>query len=59
MPEPYRDAHLELIQQALSLLPADERRDFWSTHIRSDAALASLRRHPLFIRLDSELSRGK
>ena len=50
---------LELIQQALSLLPADERRAFWSTHIRTDAALAALRRHPLFVRLDTELSHGK
>ena len=46
-------------RQALSLLPAEERRAFWSTHIRTDAALAALRRHPLFVRLDTELSRGQ
>ena len=54
-PDPQRA--LELIQQALSLLPAEERRAFWSTHIRTDAALAALRRHPSFVRLDAELSR--
>ena len=41
-PGPYPQRALELIQQALSLLPAEERRAFWSTHIRTDAALAAL-----------------
>ena len=50
---------LELIQQALSLLPADQRRSFWSTHIRPDPALASLRRHPMFVTLDAELADRK
>ena len=58
-PGPYRERALELIQKALSLLPADERRAFWSTHIRTDAALATLRRHPSFVRLYTELSQGK
>ena len=44
-PAPTRQRALELIQQALSLLPADQRRAFWSTHIRTDAALAALRRY--------------
>ena len=59
MPRPLPAARLELIQQALSLLPADQRRAFWSAHIRTDAALAALRRHPMFVRLDDELSHGK
>src|SRR5579864_2980471 len=50
---------LDLIQQALNLLPADQRRAFWSTHIRTDAALAALRRYPSFARLDGELSQKK
>ena len=50
---------LELIQQALSLLPSDQRRAFWSSHIRTDAALAALRRYRLFARLDLEASHGK
>ena len=57
-PGPYRQRAMELIQQALSLLPAEERRAFWSKHMRTDAALASLRRHPLFVKLDAEF-RGK
>ena len=58
-PRPYRDRALPLIQKALGLLPAEERRPFWSTHIRSDAALATLRRHPAFIKLYDELPQGK
>src|SRR4029077_19428124 len=58
-PAPYRQRALELIQQALPLPPADRRRAFWSTHIRTDAALAALRRYRLFARLDAELSHGK
>jgi len=58
-PGPYRPRAVQLIQQALSLLPAQERPAFWSTHIRTDAALAMLRAHPSFVRLDAELSHGK
>jgi tetratricopeptide (TPR) repeat protein len=58
-PGPYRQRALELIQQALILLPADQRQAFWSTHIRTDAALAALRNYRLFARLDSELSHKK
>src|SRR5262249_5902915 len=50
---------LELIQQALSLLPADQRRAFWAKHIRTDAALATLRPYRSFVRLDNELSHKK
>ncbi len=58
-PGPYRERATELIEQSLGLLPALERRAFWSTHIRSDSALASLRRHPSFARLYDELPQGK
>jgi tetratricopeptide (TPR) repeat protein len=58
-PGPYRQRALELIQQALSLLPADERQTFWSTHIRTDAALAAIRSYRLFVRMDFELSHKK
>jgi eukaryotic-like serine/threonine-protein kinase len=51
---------VDLIQQALSLLPDDQqRRAFWSTHIRKDAAMVALRRRPLFLHMESELLRGK
>jgi tetratricopeptide (TPR) repeat protein len=58
-PGQYRDRALDLISKALSLLPEKERRAFWSTHIRSDAALVALRRNPTFIRMYSELPQGK
>jgi eukaryotic-like serine/threonine-protein kinase len=47
---------LELIQQALNSLPEDQRPAFWLAHIRSDAAMAALRRYPMFGHLDAELS---
>jgi tetratricopeptide (TPR) repeat protein len=50
---------LGLIQQALSLLPDDQRRTFWSKHVRKDAALVSLRRLPSFIQMESSMSRRK
>ena len=58
-PSPYPQRALELVRQALSLLSADERRDFWSTHIEKDQALVALRHHPSFVRMAAELSRGK
>ncbi len=58
-PGPYRERALDLIEQATSLLPAEERRTFWTAHIRTDPALATLRRHPMFVKLDDELSHGK
>jgi len=58
-PGPGPKRALELIQQALCLLPAEERQAFWSTHIRTDSALAALRRYPSFERLDAELSHRK
>jgi tetratricopeptide (TPR) repeat protein len=57
-PGPYPKRALELVQQALNLLPAEERRGFWTTHIQRDQAFTSLRRYPLFSALDTELSRG-
>jgi tetratricopeptide (TPR) repeat protein len=58
-PGPYRQRAVELLQQALSLVPTDQRRSFWSKQVRTDAVLAALRRHPLFVRLDAELSPNK
>jgi serine/threonine protein kinase/Tfp pilus assembly protein PilF len=58
---PRSDPHraLELIRQALSLLPADQRAAFWSAHIQPDTALAGLRRHPQFLKLQTDMVRGK
>ena len=58
-PGPYPRRALELVQQALKLLPAAERRAFWSTHIQKDQTLMALHRHPLFAQLEAEASRGK
>ena len=58
-PSPYRERAIPLIQKALSSLPAQERRPFWSTHIRSDATLAAVRRHPALVNLYNELPKGK
>ena len=50
---------LDLIQNALGMLPEEERALFWSTNIRSDAAMAALRRYSSFARMDAELSHRK
>jgi serine/threonine protein kinase/tetratricopeptide (TPR) repeat protein len=47
---------LELLQQALSLLPARERVAFWSANVRTDPALQALRRQVRFQQLDAELA---
>jgi serine/threonine protein kinase/tetratricopeptide (TPR) repeat protein len=57
-PRPDSRRALELVHQALSMLPAEERRTFWSAHIQKDPAFTALRRLPLFIELETELSRG-
>ena len=45
----------ELISEALSLLPADQRVAFWTTQIRSDAAMNAIRNQPEFIQMEKEL----
>ncbi len=50
---------LGLIAQALRLLPGDQRRAFWSTYVRNDSAMASLRRRHSFQQIEADLSRGK
>ena len=48
---------LDLIRQALRLLPADQRRSFWTTHIRKDSAMLALRRQPSFLELEAVVLR--
>jgi tetratricopeptide (TPR) repeat protein len=50
---------LELIREALSLLPAEQQAAFWTTNVQSDKALKGIRRHRQFQRMDAELSRRK
>jgi tetratricopeptide (TPR) repeat protein len=47
---------VELIRQALGLLSAEQRPDFWSKYVRTDAALRTLHRHPEFQRLEKEMA---
>jgi tetratricopeptide (TPR) repeat protein len=58
-PGPYPRRALELLHQAIDLLPAEERRTFWSSHVEQDQAFSALRRHRSFTELQFELSRGK
>jgi serine/threonine protein kinase/tetratricopeptide (TPR) repeat protein len=58
-PRPYHNRAMELVGQAIALVPAEERRSFWSKHIKTDPAFLSLRRDPLFVSLESDLSRGR
>jgi serine/threonine protein kinase/tetratricopeptide (TPR) repeat protein len=50
---------IELIWQALRLLPADQRAGFWSTYIRTDAALQAIRRQRQFLWLEAEILQRK
>jgi tetratricopeptide (TPR) repeat protein len=50
---------LELIRQALTLLPAGQRAAFWSAYIRTDAALAAIRQQQAFVQLEAEFSPRK
>jgi tetratricopeptide (TPR) repeat protein len=56
-PDPSPQRALELIQQAIRLLPEDQRSAFWSKNIRRDPALAVLRRRPAFIQMETALLR--
>jgi tetratricopeptide (TPR) repeat protein len=47
---------LELVLQAITMVPAAERGAFWNKVMRNDAALQSLRRYPQFLRLEAEVS---
>ncbi len=58
-PGPYPRTALELVRQALELLPPADRPAFWSTNVEKDQALAALHRHPLYVKLEAELSRGR
>jgi serine/threonine protein kinase/tetratricopeptide (TPR) repeat protein len=50
---------LDLLRQAVAVLPAGQRPAFWATHVRTDAALRSVRLHPQFLKLDAALSGKK
>jgi serine/threonine protein kinase/tetratricopeptide (TPR) repeat protein len=58
-PGPYPRRALELVRRALNLLPPADRRPFWLANIKKDQALAALHRHPLYVQLETELTRGQ
>ena len=45
----------ELIGEALALLPDEQRSAFWSTQVRTDSALAAIRKHSRFVQLEKEM----
>ncbi len=45
----------ELISEALALLPDEQRSAFWTTQVRTDSALAAIRKHPRFVQLEKEM----
>ncbi|MFO0953944.1 MAG: tetratricopeptide repeat protein, partial [Isosphaeraceae bacterium] len=58
-PNPSPQRAINLIRQALSMLPPEERRAFWAKSIRKDPALTSIARRPAFLEMELALSRGK
>lgn len=47
----HQEKALQLLQQALESMPAAHRAAFWKDHVQTDAALASLRKTPSYLRL--------
>ncbi|MBI5757532.1 MAG: tetratricopeptide repeat protein, partial [Planctomycetales bacterium] len=45
----------DLISEALALLPAEQRSAFWSTQVRTDAALDTIRQHPRFLQVEKDV----
>ena len=50
---------IELLGQALVHMPVAQRKDFWTTHVRKDPALQSLRRSTKFLQLEAEQTSRK
>jgi tetratricopeptide (TPR) repeat protein len=55
----YETRALDLLRRALALLPSDERKTFWTTNVRKDAAMQSLRRSPRFMQLEADQTSRK
>lgn len=55
----YESKTIELLRQALALLPAAQRKAFWNNNVRKDAAMQALRRSPRFLQLEAEQSPRK
>lgn len=47
----------DLISEALLLLPEEQRTDFWATQVRTDTALAAIRKRPRFAQMEKEMSK--
>ena len=47
----YEERAADLVCQALRRMPEKERAAYWRSHIQTEAALASVRRHPKVVRL--------
>ena len=45
----------DLIRESLALLPQEGRAAFWSTQVRTDAALDAIRRYPQYLQIEREL----
>ncbi len=50
---------LDLIQQALTIMPIGQRGTFWSKHIGTDPALDSLRKHPRYLQMERVIAPRK
>jgi serine/threonine protein kinase/tetratricopeptide (TPR) repeat protein len=50
---------IDLLREALEMLPPEQRAGFWNANVRADAALQALRRQPQFLRLEAEMAARK
>jgi serine/threonine protein kinase/Tfp pilus assembly protein PilF len=54
----YRRQALEALREALALVPAEQRRQFWREKMCPDDALDSIRTSPEFLQLDRQMQQG-
>jgi eukaryotic-like serine/threonine-protein kinase len=55
--EKYQERAQTLIRQALDLLPAERRADFWRTVVQTDPAFSAIRQRPKFSQLAGQFDR--
>lgn len=54
-----RQRVFDLVREAISLLPEEQRRTFWIHQVRNDAALVTIRTDGRFLQIENDVMRGK
>jgi tetratricopeptide (TPR) repeat protein len=54
----YRGRAVELLQKAMDLLPEKDRQSFWRTTVQKDRSLDSIRKDPVYVRLEAQFGQA-